>query len=58
MLVRKEEHREGVLYYLHEDVVVGVLLWNVWNQVDRAREIIRTQKPTTSAERKDLIPLG
>ncbi len=55
--VWKEEHREGVLYYLHEDAVVGVLLWNVWGQVDRAREIIRTRRPTSSAERRKLIPL-
>jgi NADPH-dependent 2,4-dienoyl-CoA reductase/sulfur reductase-like enzyme len=57
-VVWKEEFKQGVLYYLNEDVVVGVLLWNVWSQVDRAREIIRRQKPTTSAERRELIPLG
>lgn len=56
--VWKEEHREGVLYYLHEDVVVGVLLWNVWGQVDRAREIIQARRPTTSAERRELIAAG
>lgn len=56
--VWKEEHKEGVLYYLHEDVVVGVLLWNVWGQVDRAREIITARKPSNTAERRDLIPVG
>ncbi len=56
--VWKEEHREGVLYYLDEDVVAGVLLWNVWGQVDRAREIVRSQRPTTAAERRAAIPLG
>jgi NADPH-dependent 2,4-dienoyl-CoA reductase/sulfur reductase-like enzyme len=54
--VWKVEHREGVLYYLDEDVVVGVLLWNVWGQVDRAREIVRAQVPTTAAERRAAIP--
>ncbi|MEO5616885.1 MAG: FAD-dependent oxidoreductase [Candidatus Eisenbacteria bacterium] len=55
--VWKVEHREGVLYYLDEDVVVGVLLWNVWGQVDRAREIVRAQQPTTAADRRSAIPL-
>ncbi|HMM56843.1 MAG TPA: FAD-dependent oxidoreductase [Rudaea sp.] len=32
--------REGVVYYLDDDRVRGVLLWNVWGQVDAARELI------------------
>ena len=32
-----ETHREGVVYYLREGRVRGVLLWNVWDQVDAAR---------------------
>ena len=56
--VWKEEFREGVLYYLSEDRVMGVLLWNVWGQVDRAREIVREQRAMTSAERREAIPLG
>ena len=56
--VWKEEFREGVVYYLSEGVVVGVLLWNVWGQVDRAREIIRAQQSMTHDERVKAIPLG
>ena len=26
----KEPFREGVLFYLHDDVIRGVMLWNVW----------------------------
>jgi NADPH-dependent 2,4-dienoyl-CoA reductase/sulfur reductase-like enzyme len=36
----KEPYREGVLYYLHDGRVRGVLLWNVWEQVDAARRLI------------------
>jgi NADPH-dependent 2,4-dienoyl-CoA reductase/sulfur reductase-like enzyme len=36
----KEPYREGVVYYLRDGRVRGVLLWNVWGQVDRARELI------------------
>ncbi len=32
--------REGVVYYLDAGFVRGVLLWNVWGQVDAARELI------------------
>ena len=32
--------REGVVYYLEDGRLRGVLLWNVWGQVDAARELI------------------
>ena len=32
--------REGVVYYLEDGHLRGVLLWNVWGQVDAARELI------------------
>ena len=36
----QEPFRKGVVYYLKERKVRGVLLWNTWDQVDAAREII------------------
>jgi NADPH-dependent 2,4-dienoyl-CoA reductase/sulfur reductase-like enzyme len=36
-----EPHRKGVLYYTEGGRVRGVLLWNVFGQVERARELIR-----------------
>ena len=36
-----DPHREGVVYYLRDERVRGVLLWNVWDQVDAARALIR-----------------
>lgn len=35
-----QPYREGVVYYLDDGRVRGVLLWNVWGQVDAARELI------------------
>jgi NADPH-dependent 2,4-dienoyl-CoA reductase/sulfur reductase-like enzyme len=55
--VWKEEFKQGVLYYLDEGVITGVLLWNVWGQVDRAREIVAKRQPSTHAERRTLIPM-
>jgi NADPH-dependent 2,4-dienoyl-CoA reductase/sulfur reductase-like enzyme len=52
--VWKEEHREGMVFYLEEDVIRGVLLWNVWDHVDWARNVIREAKPTTAPERERL----
>jgi len=38
----KEPFREGVVHYLKDGKVRGVLLWNTWGQVDNARAIIGT----------------
>ena len=35
-----EPFRQGVVYYLKEGRVRGVLLWNTWDQVDNARGLI------------------
>jgi 3-phenylpropionate/trans-cinnamate dioxygenase ferredoxin reductase component len=37
--------REGIVYYLRDGRVRGVLLWNVWNQVDTARDLIGQPVP-------------
>ena len=36
---------KGVLYYLEDNRVRGVLLWNVWDKVDQAREVIGMPAP-------------
>jgi 3-phenylpropionate/trans-cinnamate dioxygenase ferredoxin reductase component len=48
----KDPYREGVLYYLRDGRVRGVLLWNVWEQVDAARRLIAEPG---SFQPKDLI---
>jgi 3-phenylpropionate/trans-cinnamate dioxygenase ferredoxin reductase subunit len=52
----KEPHREGVVYYLRDGRVRGVLLWNVWEQVDAARKLIAEPGPFRSADLKDRLP--
>ncbi len=37
----QEPFRRGVVRYLEDGRVRGVLLWNVWEKVDAARELIR-----------------
>jgi NADPH-dependent 2,4-dienoyl-CoA reductase/sulfur reductase-like enzyme len=41
----KEPNKEGVIYYLEDSRVRGVLLWNVWGQVDAARALISETGP-------------
>jgi len=50
----KEQHREGIVFYLSDDVIRGVLLWNVWDHVPWAQDVIRDARPTTTAEREKL----
>jgi 3-phenylpropionate/trans-cinnamate dioxygenase ferredoxin reductase subunit len=41
----KTPFREGVVYYLRDRRVRGVLLWNVWGQVDAARALLAEPGP-------------
>lgn len=43
-----EPFRKGVIYYLRDGLVRGVLLWNTWGQVDAATALIAEKKPCTS----------
>jgi len=52
----KDPHREGVVYYQKEGIVRGVLLWNVWGQVDAARELIASKRPFRPEELKHKLP--
>ena len=52
----KEPHREGVIYYLREARVRGILLWNVWGQVDAARQLIADPGPLRAADLKGRLP--
>ncbi|MGH7531372.1 MAG: NAD(P)/FAD-dependent oxidoreductase [Gemmatimonadales bacterium] len=44
----KEPFREGVLYYLNDGRVRGVVLWNTWGQVDAARALLAEPGPFTA----------
>jgi 3-phenylpropionate/trans-cinnamate dioxygenase ferredoxin reductase component len=52
----KTENREGVIYYLRESRVCGVLLWNTWGQVDAASELIASRRGYRPADLKGLLP--
>ena len=53
----KEPFREGVVYYLRDGRVRGVLLWNVWGQVEAARQLIAQPGPLTAPALKGRLPV-
>jgi len=52
----KEPYREGVVYYLRDGRVRGVLLWNTWGQVDAARRLIAEPGPFRPADLTGRLP--
>jgi NADPH-dependent 2,4-dienoyl-CoA reductase/sulfur reductase-like enzyme len=51
----EEPYKKGVLYYLKDDQVRGVLLWNVWGKVDAARELIQRAEAVDAESLKGKI---
>ncbi|HWX22813.1 MAG TPA: FAD-dependent oxidoreductase [Candidatus Binatia bacterium] len=52
----KRPNEEGVIYYLQNSRVRGVLLWNVWEQVEAARQLIASPGPFTAKDLKGRLP--
>jgi 3-phenylpropionate/trans-cinnamate dioxygenase ferredoxin reductase subunit len=51
----KDPFKKGVVYYLANGRVRGVLLWNVWDSVPKARELIADPGPFSAANLKDRL---
>ena len=52
----KRPNEEGVLYYLQNGRVRGVLLWNVWEQVEAARQLIAEPGPFKVEDLEGRLP--
>ncbi len=46
---------EGIVYYLKEGRIQGILLWNVWEKVEEARKLITESGPFTPEDLKGRI---
>ncbi len=46
----QEPYQKGVIYYLENGRLRGVLLWNVWNKVEAARQLIAEPAPVGAVE--------
>jgi NADPH-dependent 2,4-dienoyl-CoA reductase/sulfur reductase-like enzyme len=51
----EEPFKKGVVYYMEDGRVRGVLLWNVWEKVDAARELLKEKGPLKEADLKGRI---
>jgi NADPH-dependent 2,4-dienoyl-CoA reductase/sulfur reductase-like enzyme len=56
--VWKTPFREGIVYYLGEGRVRGVLLWNTWNQVEHARVLVADPGPFTAKDIAGRLPIA
>jgi programmed cell death 8 (apoptosis-inducing factor) len=45
---KKDDYSKGVVFYLKENKVVGIVLWNVFNRIPIARKIIKDQEVITN----------
>lgn len=39
-----DDFSKGVVFYLREDKIVGIVLWNVFNRINTARAVISQDK--------------
>jgi hypothetical protein len=53
---RNQPNKPGVIYYLKDGRVRGVLLWNIVEQVNAARQLIASPSPFVSENLKDRLP--
>ena len=51
----EEPFKKGVVYYLDDGRLRGVLLWNVWEKVDEARALMREKGPLEAKDLKGRI---
>ncbi len=52
---QEEPFKKGVVYYMDDGRVRGVLLWNVWKQLDNARALINEEGPFKEEDLKGRI---
>jgi 3-phenylpropionate/trans-cinnamate dioxygenase ferredoxin reductase component len=52
----QESFKKGVIYYLKDQRVRGVLLWNMWDQVEHARALIAQEGPFDKDRLKGRLP--
>ncbi|XP_008486591.1 apoptosis-inducing factor 1, mitochondrial-like, partial [Diaphorina citri] len=38
------DYGKGVIFYLRNDIVVGIVLWNVFNRMSIARQVLKSER--------------
>ena len=44
------EFRRGIVYYVQNNEVVGILLWNASEQLQKARDVVNSKKNIRNVE--------
>jgi NADPH-dependent 2,4-dienoyl-CoA reductase/sulfur reductase-like enzyme len=52
---QEEPFKKGVVYYMDDGRVRGVLLWNVWDKVEEARALMKEAGPFKEEDLRDRI---
>lgn len=52
---QEQPFKKGVVYYMDDGRVRGVLLWNVWDKVEAARALMKEEGPFKEEDLKDRI---
>jgi NADPH-dependent 2,4-dienoyl-CoA reductase/sulfur reductase-like enzyme len=52
-----EKYKEGVVYYLENKRIRGILLWNIWEQLETARTLINEKTVSNLSDLKDLTKM-
>ncbi|MEJ2262363.1 MAG: FAD-dependent oxidoreductase [Anaerolineales bacterium] len=52
----QDPFKKGVIYYLQEGRVRGVVAWNVWSQMEPARQLIAEAGPFSAQDLKGRLP--
>lgn len=40
----ENDYNKGVVFYLKDDIVVGIVLWNMFNRMSIARQVLKTDR--------------
>jgi len=51
----EEPFKKGVIYYLDDGRVRGVVLWNMWEKKDEARALLKDEGPFNQEDLKGKI---
>lgn len=41
---KDDDYGKGVIFYLRNDIIVGIVLWNVFNRMSIARQVLKENR--------------
>jgi 3-phenylpropionate/trans-cinnamate dioxygenase ferredoxin reductase component len=50
-----EPFKKGTIFYLQDDIIKGLIFWNLWGKVDEGKAVIQAGKPVNRADLKGMF---